>query len=211
MSLGLFIGNKLREKGVTLYFLAKATQISYPYLLAIEKGRRSNPSYDKLKKIATVLEIDIQELLEAGGFEGETNTTVVSTTVSANAPQRIPLIPWTWLQEMGNVTATLKTHTFRQFRYTQLKESELYAIELGKDLDAFSQGTMLVVGLNPAPKHGQLLLVKNSDGMGVYNVSQFGEDTIAIPQDSTKPTLAISKGLEADWFVVQIREAVVKF
>lgn len=54
---------------MTLYRLSKLTGISYGYLDRIEKDIKRNPSYEILKKIGLALNVDIQELLAAVGYE----------------------------------------------------------------------------------------------------------------------------------------------
>lgn len=211
MALGSFILKKLKEKDVSLYALQKATKISYSYLLAIEKGKRNNPSYDKLKKIAQALEIDLQELLEAGGFENKTKTTAVLKTVTEKAPQRIPLMPWSWFIETENIVEALKAHSFRQFRYTMIKDPNVIAVETGKGLDEFPQDTTLILQYNIQPELGQKILIKSTGAIGIYTVSQVGQDLIAVPQNQFTAALALSRLDLTGYFIARVREAVLKF
>lgn len=58
--------NKIREyrqnMGMTLEELAKKVGISIGYLCHLEKGSRSNPSTEKMEKIAKILNKSISEI-----------------------------------------------------------------------------------------------------------------------------------------------------
>ncbi len=58
-------GEYLREMRIKKHYktvkLAKLIEISPSYLSCIEGGRRSAPSFDIIKKIADVLEMDVEE------------------------------------------------------------------------------------------------------------------------------------------------------
>lgn len=57
--------NKLsKEKGLSLYRIEKITGISNQYLSKLWSGKMTNPSIDKAKKIADILEVTIDELLK---------------------------------------------------------------------------------------------------------------------------------------------------
>lgn len=51
-----------KEKGVTLTYLAEKTGISIGYLCHLEKGTRKNPSFEKMDKIAKVLEKSVSDV-----------------------------------------------------------------------------------------------------------------------------------------------------
>lgn len=51
-----------KEKGITLTCLAEKTGISIGYLCHLEKGTRKNPSFEKMDKIAKVLEKSVSEV-----------------------------------------------------------------------------------------------------------------------------------------------------
>jgi len=209
MSLGHFIQKKLRERGATLYFLAKATQISYPYLLAIEKGQRNNPSYEKLKKIAAALEIDIQLLLQAGGFE--TAGKVVSATVSDVGPTRIPILPWAWFLETEDIAAAILEHQFRQFHYTSIKKDHLLALTLQKPLDFFEKETLLVLDYQPVVENGALWLVKRKEGVALYQLSSWEEGWVGISKANLGEMVKLDQ-IKADAsFVGKVVESVVRY
>ncbi|RSL32489.1 helix-turn-helix domain-containing protein [Salibacterium salarium] len=62
------IGQKIklyrRKKGLSLSELSTKSNISKSYLSYIERDVKQNPSIDVLKKIATVMEISVEELIE---------------------------------------------------------------------------------------------------------------------------------------------------
>lgn len=53
-----------KEKGLSLYKIEKVTGISNQYLSNIWRGKMTNPSIDKAKKIADVFGVTIDDLLE---------------------------------------------------------------------------------------------------------------------------------------------------
>lgn len=61
--LGELIGNKRKQKGLTLSELAKRAKISKSYLSSIERDLNLNPSLQVMKRIATVLEVEIDIFL----------------------------------------------------------------------------------------------------------------------------------------------------
>jgi|GEM_PF-3372391 len=213
MSLGAFLGKKLREKGVTLYFLSKATHISYAYLLAIEKGQRKNPSYDKIKKIALALDITTQEILEAAGLENSSlEKDVITQTVNSKAPQRIPIIPWSWFIDPTQRMDMLAEHEFRNFCYTELKSNALYAIECGKALNPFLAGTTLIVQPQEIPKHGSLVLIKDLKTIGIYRASVLEKEFIAVPFETDKPCIKMaSLSNPQTQFKAVIRESICRY
>ncbi|MDQ0300765.1 XRE family transcriptional regulator of biofilm formation [Salibacterium salarium] len=62
------IGQKIklyrRKKGLSLSELSTKSNISKSYLSYIERDVKQNPSIDVLKKIAAVMEISVEELIE---------------------------------------------------------------------------------------------------------------------------------------------------
>lgn len=54
-----------KEKGITLTSLSEKTGISIGYLCHLEKGTRKNPSFEKMDKIAKVLEKSVSEVFLA--------------------------------------------------------------------------------------------------------------------------------------------------
>lgn len=56
------IKNVRKKKGVTLYRLAKLTKLSYSYLSELENNKVFNPSLATMHKIATALNVTINEL-----------------------------------------------------------------------------------------------------------------------------------------------------
>ncbi|MFC5713170.1 helix-turn-helix domain-containing protein [Thalassorhabdus alkalitolerans] len=61
------IGEKIKvrrkEKGLTLSELANRTKVSKSYLSYIERDLKKNPSIDVLKKLSSVLDLSIEELI----------------------------------------------------------------------------------------------------------------------------------------------------
>ncbi|RSL31675.1 helix-turn-helix domain-containing protein [Salibacterium salarium] len=62
------IGQKIklyrRKKGLSLSDLSNKSNISKSYLSYIERDVKQNPSIDVLKKIASVMDISVEELIE---------------------------------------------------------------------------------------------------------------------------------------------------
>lgn len=56
------IKNVRKEKGITLYKLAKLTKLSYSYLSELENNKVFNPSLATMHKIATALNVKINDL-----------------------------------------------------------------------------------------------------------------------------------------------------
>lgn len=54
-----------KEKGISLTYLSEKTGISIGYLCHLEKGTRKNPSFEKMDKIAKVLEKSVSEVFFA--------------------------------------------------------------------------------------------------------------------------------------------------
>lgn len=54
-----------KEKGISLTYLSEKTGISIGYLCHLEKGTRKNPSFEKMDKIAKVLEKSVSEVFLA--------------------------------------------------------------------------------------------------------------------------------------------------
>lgn len=61
--LGEIIGNIRKQKGLTLSELAKRANISKSYLSSIERNLNLNPSLQVVKRIAAVLEVEIEAFL----------------------------------------------------------------------------------------------------------------------------------------------------
>ncbi|MBI5410300.1 MAG: helix-turn-helix transcriptional regulator [Nitrospirae bacterium] len=65
------IGQRIRHwrrlKGLTIEQLSEAAELDPKYLGAVETGRRANPSYLVLRKIACGLGVDIAILLSVPG------------------------------------------------------------------------------------------------------------------------------------------------
>lgn len=61
------LGNNIRkirkEKGISINKLSKLSGVSLGYLSDLENNNAKNPTMDKLKSIATVLEVSVNELL----------------------------------------------------------------------------------------------------------------------------------------------------
>ncbi|MEH7549368.1 helix-turn-helix domain-containing protein [Neobacillus vireti] len=58
-----------KKKGLTLSQLAERANISKSYLSNIERNLNQNPSIQVVKKIAFVLDVDIENLLNTGGIQ----------------------------------------------------------------------------------------------------------------------------------------------
>ncbi|MFJ7638126.1 helix-turn-helix domain-containing protein [Peribacillus sp. NPDC097206] len=68
--IGKNIAEIRKKRGYTLSELAKKSKISKSYLSNIERNINKNPSLEVMKKIATVLKVDLISLLK-NGLEGE--------------------------------------------------------------------------------------------------------------------------------------------
>lgn len=53
-----------KKKNMTVYRIAKLTGLSQSYVWEIFKGKKANPGIEIIKKIASVLEISLDELLK---------------------------------------------------------------------------------------------------------------------------------------------------
>lgn len=54
----------LKEKNITMYRMAKDSDLSISYVWEICKGKRKNPSIAVISKIARVLEVSVDELIK---------------------------------------------------------------------------------------------------------------------------------------------------
>src|SRR5436190_2055713 len=52
------------ELGMSAYALAKATNLSHPYIMKLEKGEVKEPSYAKLSMIAAALGTTVADIFE---------------------------------------------------------------------------------------------------------------------------------------------------
>lgn len=55
-----------KEKNITMYRIAKESNLSISYVWEICKGKRENPSIAVISKIAKVLDTTIDELIRGG-------------------------------------------------------------------------------------------------------------------------------------------------
>jgi transcriptional regulator with XRE-family HTH domain len=211
MSLGEFITHKLKERGVTLYYLAKHSKISHGYLHAIQKGKQKNVSLDFIERIAEVLKVDIKEISEAAKQKPGEMSKQVSGNITELLPQRIPVLSWNWIIESDMIESEFLTRQFRQFKYTELKEKNLAALVCAKPIDSFAEETTLVLQLFPRPKAGDRLLIKQDKQLAVYTCSVLGEELIAIPYRSELPSLKIQDAKNKNIFVARVCEAVFRY
>ena len=58
---GSFISEKRLDRHMTILELARALEISNPYWCDIEKGNRNPPDFEKLEKLAALLELTPEE------------------------------------------------------------------------------------------------------------------------------------------------------
>lgn len=63
MTIGDNIKRIADQRGITIYRIAKDGKISNSYMSEIISNKRKNPSIDIIKKIATVLNVTIDELV----------------------------------------------------------------------------------------------------------------------------------------------------
>ncbi|MCT8978272.1 helix-turn-helix domain-containing protein [Clostridium sp. CX1] len=63
MTVGDNIKRIAEEKGLTMYRIAKQGEISNSYISEIVSNKRKNPSITIIKKIASVLNVTIDELV----------------------------------------------------------------------------------------------------------------------------------------------------
>lgn len=68
------LGRIMQEKGITRYRLSKLSGVAQS-TIADWENERSNPSADKLAKVANVLGVSVEQLL--GGEDGQNKTPVV--------------------------------------------------------------------------------------------------------------------------------------
>ncbi|MEK3991735.1 helix-turn-helix domain-containing protein [Robertmurraya sp. FSL R5-0851] len=61
-----------KRRGLTLTELAERAGIAKSYLSNIERNLNQNPSINVIEKIASVLEVDLKELLGSGDHKKET-------------------------------------------------------------------------------------------------------------------------------------------
>ncbi|GLV13111.1 transcriptional regulator [Alicyclobacillus hesperidum] len=70
------IGERLKhfrqQKGLTLTELADKANVAKSYLSAIERGLQRNPSIQVIEKLAHVLNVPVQEFVEAPSSNSET-------------------------------------------------------------------------------------------------------------------------------------------
>lgn len=57
------ISRMAKEKNITMYRLAKDSNLSVSYVWEICKGKRENPSINVINKIAKVLDTTVDELI----------------------------------------------------------------------------------------------------------------------------------------------------
>ncbi|MEW9501074.1 helix-turn-helix domain-containing protein [Jeotgalibacillus marinus] len=65
-----------KEKGLTLSELAEKADVSKSYLSNIERHIKQNPSIQVMEKIATVLDVDLNTLLEESSPENNNKSKV---------------------------------------------------------------------------------------------------------------------------------------
>lgn len=59
------------QVGMSQYALAKATNLSHPYIMKLEKGEVREPSYAKLSLIAAALGVSVADIFENRNGAGE--------------------------------------------------------------------------------------------------------------------------------------------
>ncbi len=69
--LGELIGNRRKQKGLTLSEVAKRAEISKSYLSSIERNLNPNPSLQVIKRIAAVLDVDLDAFLNPDKKKGQ--------------------------------------------------------------------------------------------------------------------------------------------
>lgn len=67
-NVGEIIRKIRKEKKMTLVQIAEITGLSHPYLSQLENGKKKNPSFETLDKIAQSLGMDYFELMIQAGF-----------------------------------------------------------------------------------------------------------------------------------------------
>lgn len=63
MTIGENIKRIAEKEGITMYRLSKESKVSSSYISEIVNNKRKNPSIDIIKKIAGVLNVTIDELI----------------------------------------------------------------------------------------------------------------------------------------------------
>ena len=93
---GEFLKEKRMEKGASYRDLAKAIDVSAPYISDIEKGRRHAPSVDKLNAIADYFELTSEERNQMFDIAGDENGIVA------------PDVP-SYIEDNNHIVAALRT------------------------------------------------------------------------------------------------------
>lgn len=63
MTVGENIKRIAEKRGLTMYRIAKDGKVSNSYISEIVSNKRKNPSVDIIKKIASVLDVTVDELI----------------------------------------------------------------------------------------------------------------------------------------------------
>lgn len=69
-SIGERIEEIMKKKQISKYKLAKASGVPYTTLVQIISGRTKSPQIDSLRAIANYLDVDIDNLIEEGDYDG---------------------------------------------------------------------------------------------------------------------------------------------
>jgi len=67
-SFGLHLNELRRKKNVSVRTVAKATDISNPFLYQVEKGDKSITDPTMYRKLASFFEVPVEDLLKKGGY-----------------------------------------------------------------------------------------------------------------------------------------------
>jgi transcriptional regulator with XRE-family HTH domain len=67
-TLGIYLRNVRKRRGLSLKQVEKAAGVSNAYLSQLERGLRKPPHPDILKRLAGVYEVPLRELLVAAGY-----------------------------------------------------------------------------------------------------------------------------------------------
>ena len=152
---------------MTLYRLGKITGISYGYLDRIEKNIKKNPSYEILKKISVALGVDVQDLLQAVGYETEDS----GRDAHGPAATDIPVFP---LSEYLLHT----THSKRPPITSKKQESMVLSdtppgttgILIDRTVSDFSIGDVVLIDPNGKTEHESVIMVRDENHAAIGRI-----------------------------------------
>jgi len=203
MNLAEYLQRQLFTQKMTLYRLGKITGISYGYLDRIEKNIKKNPSYEILKKISVAFGVDVQELLQAVGYEtahSGQNSQPPSTTP-------IPVYP---LSEYLRHPSHSKQTPFTPKKQASIVVSDTppgaIGILLDHSVSDFCSGDVVLIDPNGKTEHDSVVMIRDQDQAAIGRIikarlgmvwTPFGSHTVKEVQKQwlTQNLLGIVVGL----------------